>query len=390
MTTSSKLGFFVVDSYDGLIEELVRAKPAVVKAGDPGLLHALYDALGPDTTYIARNFGEIDDMARWDDGRVLTDPVAAAKYWIEAYKPALKLAPHAVWESFNEPSNWSYMPAYGKFEAERVRLLSLEGYKACIGNFSTGSPPIYPDKDDPWKWFYPALESANDHYAYLGLHEYGGLYMDMFYGTNQRNAMLGGQHVLMPDTYDEGWLACRYRKVWKQHIEPNHWTNIRIVITEAGIDRAGTDVIDQMVGYPVGPWTQCQPYWAVHDGKLDGAGFYAEQLEWYDRQMRKDSYVVGCTIFCRGARSEVWKKWDVRGQAAYYLDNYIIANTSIPVNKVVLPTNGLNLRSRPGGVVIGILRQHESVKIIRELGEWSQVQTAEGLVGWCVSKWLSI
>jgi SH3 domain-containing protein len=386
--TSSKLGYFIVDSYDGIIEELIRAKPRVVKSGDPGLLHTLYDALGPDTVFIARNFGEVDDMARWDNGRVLTDPVAAAKYWVDAYRPAMKLAPNAFWESFNEMSNWGWMPAYGKFEAERQRLMNLEGYRACVGNFSTGSPPIFPDTDDPWKYFYPALDAANKYKNCLGIHEYGGLYMDMFYGPNQRETMLAGKHIEFPEEYAEGYLACRYRKVWNTHIYPNGWTDLRIVITEAGLDRAGTDVIDKLVGYPVGPWTQCQPYWATHDRKTDGAAYYASQLEWYDRQLRQDYYIIGCTIFCRGARSEVWQKWDVKGEVARHLDNYILANP-LPTNiRIVLPRVGLYMRTRPNGAVVHTLGYEETVEIISDFGEWSLVKSSEGIRGWCMNKWL--
>lgn len=382
----SKLGYFVLDPYDGLIQQLARAKPAMIKAGDPGFLKDVYNSVGPDTTYIARNFSEIDDMARWDNGRILTDPVGAADYWVDAYRPAMQIAPFAYWESFNEMSNFSWMPQYGIFEAERQRLMHLEGFKACIGNFSVGNPPIAPDTNDPWSWFHPALAACHNYKNLLGLHEYGGLYMDLFYGPNQREAMLAGHHISMPDGYDEGWLACRYRKVWRQHIVPNEWTDIQIAITETGLDRAGTDVIDALVGKPVGPWKQCQEYWLNHDRIMDGAAYFAQMMEWYDRQLKADHYVRGCTIFCLGTRSKEWNQFNVQGDVADILDGYILSDGLS--NKVVLPSNGLNLRNRPGGVVIGILRQNESVKIIRELVDWSEVQTSEGLVGWCISKWL--
>lgn len=388
MVTSSKLGYFVLDPYDGLIEELAATKPRVVKAGDPGFLHNLYNVLGDNTIYIARNFAEIDDMARWDSGRILTNPVGAAKYWVDAFRPAMQQAPFAYWESFNEMSNWDWMPQYGLFEAERQRLMAEEGYKACIGNFSTGSPPIKPDTNDPWKYFYPALAAADRYENMLGLHEYGGLWMDLFFGPNQRDALLSGQRFPFPTTHEEGWLFGRYRKVWNTHILPNGYTSVRIVLTELGLDRAGTDVIDKIVGYPVGPWKQCQAYWSQHDHRPDGATYFAEQLKWADSQMKQDYYMVGCTIFDRGTHSDVWDQWNVQGEVARQLDNYIMANQSPSNTKVVLPKRGLYMRVRPDGIVINVLGHGELVEVISEKDGWSYVREPSSLTGYVKSVWL--
>lgn len=387
----TKLGYFCIDNYDSFVSEMVNARPRVIKTGDPGLLRVLYDALGPGVTYIARNFAEIDDFARWDNGRILTDPVGAAKYWVDAWHPTMKAIPFAFIESFNEMSNWQWMRQYGLFEAERQRLMALEGYKAAIGCFSTGSPPIKPDLDEPWEQFYPALAACNQYHNLLSLHEYGGLYLDLFYGPNQREAMLAGHHALMPDIYADGWLFGRYRKVWDTHIEPNGWTNIRIVLTELGLDRAGTDVIDALAGGSIGPWTQCLRYWSEHDHRPDGAAFYAEQLKWADRQMQADPYMVGATIFCRGARSEVWQQWDIRDAVASHLDPYTAANRPGKTSRVVTPRNNLYLRIRPNklSAAIRVLGYGEIVEVVSDSGGWSYIKTQAGHEGYCMSQFLT-
>lgn len=390
MFTASKLGYFVIDSYDGLIEEIVRVKPRVVKSGHPGFLRQLREALGTNygTLLIGRDFGQVDDMARWDSGRVLSDPIGAAAYWVEAYRQAMEEVPGVYWESFNEMSNFAWMPQYGLFEAERVRLMHEEGFLACIGNFSVGNPPIRPDTNDPWEHFYPALEAADKYGALLGLHEYGGLYMDMFYGPNQRDSMLAGNHSLMPLTYAEGWLFGRYRKVWNTHIQPNGWTRIRIVLTELGIDRVATDVTDTLVGYIVGPWTQCQRYWAEHDHRPDGATFYAEQLKWADFQMQRDSYVAGATIFCNGAQSDVWRQWDVRGEVSRQLNEHIMS--LLLTDKKVVDSRAVTLRDKPGGQALSTLFFGDIVTAEEtEDAEWMYVITESGLSGYVSILWLS-
>jgi hypothetical protein len=384
----TKLGYFIIDSFTGLIPALSHAR--VVKTGSPSLLKQIHDVYGDTKVYIARDFGQADDFARWESGRILTDPVGAAKYWVDAFRPAMTLTPWAKWESFNEMSNWDWMLQYGKFEAERQRIMHEEGFSACIGNFSTGSPPIKPDTNDPWEHFYPALEACDLYSNYLGLHEYGGLYMDMFYGPNQREQMLANQRIEMPPTYEEGWLFGRYRKVWRTHILPNGWTRIKIVLTELGLDRAGTDVIDKLVGYPVGPWTQCQAYWAAHDHQLDGALYYEKMLEWADRQLYRDYYVVGATIFCFGALSPVWQQWDVRGRVFECLNVYM--ETHRPPNEKIVSTGTrvLNVRTHPDfqSPVLTTLQNGTVVEVENMLDNWSYIRTGN-ITGWVFNDWLT-
>jgi hypothetical protein len=45
-------------------------------------------------------------------------------------------------------------------------------------------------------------------------------------------------------------------------------------------------------------------------------------LAWYDSELQKDDYVLGCAIFTAGPLGEQWKTYDITGilrQLAFYV-----------------------------------------------------------------------
>ena len=44
-------------------------------------------------------------------------------------------------------------------------------------------------------------------------------------------------------------------------------------------------------------WRQLGSFWAEHDNEPDKADYYFRQLVWYDRELQKDDYVIGGTVF---------------------------------------------------------------------------------------------
>ena len=420
----SKLGFHVdIQGHHGQVEKMIRARPRVIKIiTSMGMLNDLHDALGDETIFIARDWKADDDFLRFGGS---DDPKVIARRWLDAMRPSLVQAPFAYWESFNEMSNWDNLRRYAEFEAERQRLMAAEGYKACIGNFATGTPSISDSEDDTerpdlWPEFYPALEVAHELGNILGLHEYGGLWMDLWYGPNQSAALRSGNRVPFPEEHYEGWLFARYRKVWRRHIEPNGWTNIRIALTEFGLDMAGTVDTDVLAGYPTGSWRTCDRAWRELDNRPDTEQYYVEQLQWCDRQMQKDRYLIGCTIFTWGTMGELWRDFDIEGPVADMLvdyiahtrgepdDDVIIADTDTseisietpalaPGEKMTITSNrggSLSIRKGPGShfesvasILIGdpltVLGDHEEAsRKIGKSGEWIPVMTREGLRGW--------
>lgn len=410
----SKIGFHVdIQGHPGQVEKMIRAGTRIIKViSSMGMLRVLHEALGDKTIFIARDWKVTDDFLRFLGN---DDPQEAARRWLDAMRPSIAQVPFAYWESFNEMANWEHLREYGEFEAERQRLMASEGFKACIGNFATGSPPVSDKsgdgREDCWADFYPALEAAHQYGNLLGLHEYGGLWMDLWYGPNQTEALIAGRRVAFPETREEGWLFGRYRRVWRRHIEPNGWTDIRVALTEFGIDRAGDSVTQPLAGYLTSTWQTCGPAWQKLDNRNDAEQYYFEQLQWADRQMQKDSYVVGATIFTWGTMSPVWRSFEIEGGVADKLIAYIQsthdeAQPTTPTTPTKpsmfltpIPTQGLWARQGPGTQHTGILLVHPGDKlgaldaesvVLSRMGKenlWLKIRTPDGVEGY-VAAWL--
>jgi len=141
--------------------------------------------------------------------------------------------------------------------------------------------------------------------------------------------MTGGYQI-SPDENegDEGWTTLRYRKVYRQYLIPAGLV-IPLAITECGLDPL---VNPKPLGCEGGTWSQLGPYWAANPDSLirytgDPALYYFQQLEWYAKELQKDPYVVGATIFCMGNWGGAWQDFDIAGTGvATRLIEYARAN----------------------------------------------------------------
>ena len=116
---------------------------------------------------------------------------------------------------------------------------------------------------------------------------------------------------------DEGWLTLRYRKVYRQFLQPAG-LEVPLLITETGID-------GQVQNRP-GPrglgWQDFQKFWEDEGHmRTTAPGFYIEQLAWYDRQLQQDHYVKGAAIYALGA-SRGWGSFELVGHSAEILHQY--------------------------------------------------------------------
>jgi hypothetical protein len=269
---------------------------------DPAFL-ADVRARSPETIIVGRaTLGQID-LNR-------TDMAAEARRATEAVLP-LALDERRVglvdaWEGFNEPvpGNEDQMRKLAELEAERVRLLAQNGMRAVVGNFGTGQPPL-----EWWSAFRPALEEAQAHGGYLGLHEYSA--PTIWFNTNRQPL------DFRADPVDEGWLTLRYRKVYRQFLLP--WElRLPLLLTECGVDGLVTD----RPGPPGKGWKDFAGYWADLGMGPDTAGNYVEQLAWYDSELQQDDYVLGGAVFAMTAFQE-WESYQLQGQAASILHQYL-------------------------------------------------------------------
>ena len=299
---------------------------AFVEAGSP--LVKLVDlfgqaeellAINPDLIIVGRVFEMTDANAEARSG---VAPEAAARALIDRQKGKYAANPLIkIWEGPNEPvfgnandpANMRAIEWYATYEAERLRLLADMGLRGVVGNFATGTPDL-----PMWTAFLPALEAAEQHNGFLGVHEYTSPWTWWYTGNySERNCNWDPN---LPGEGDTGWLTLRYRKVYRQSLIPNGVGSVPLVITECGLDKAGNGC----PGYTSGAWRSHFDFWRSWDGsrdpidywrgpERDAERYYAEQLIWYDRELQKDNFVAGATLFTVGTLSDQWRSFDISG-----------------------------------------------------------------------------
>ncbi len=198
------------------------------------------------------------------------------------------------WEGYNEPGVGSdTMAWYAAFEAERCRVMAQYGLKAAIGAFSTGVPEWEQFAD-----FLPAIRAAKQYGGILTLHEYDAPTMDRSYGSALPNQAYYA---------NRGSLTFRYRWWYEDFLKPQGLV-IPLVISEAGVDG--------LVHNRPGPedargWYDFRSYWRDNGLGDDSVKEYLRQLSWYDAEMQKDAYVIGCTVFTAGPMNDDWESYDI-------------------------------------------------------------------------------
>lgn len=291
--SNTKLGAHVIRSAANLGDYL-SAKPAVAKfVGDWGM--AADVPVG--ALIIGRKHqGNYDAQHQYNSG---LSPEDAASRFVQDQLATYQSNPHITyWEGHNEPvwNTHTEMRWYAHFEIERMVLMKEMGLKCVIGNFATGTPDL-----SLWSTFSLACQIGQDFEAILGLHEYSCPWMWWMTGAYQVDP---GE-----DEGDEGWTTLRYRKIYRQYLIPDDAV-IPLAITECGIDPLVSPLPDGCDG---GTWKQLGDYWRETNGEHNKADYYYRQLMWYDRELQKDDYVAGATIFCWGNYGSPWSDFDVAG-----------------------------------------------------------------------------
>lgn len=300
----TRLGLFVGWYHPQIMDLVDTGNVAVLKTLelDPAFL-AEVRAKSPETIIVGRTMLHQVDLDRGDP---LAEARRAADSVLEMAMDERRKGLVDAWEGFNEPvpADAGQMQKLAALEQERVRLLAERGERAAVGNFGTGHPSM-----ELWPAFRPALEAAQANGGYLALHEYSA--PTIWFQTNREPL------DFRADASDEGWLALRYRKVYRQFLQP--WgLELPLLITECGVDGLVTD----RPGPPGQGWQDFADYWAELGMGRDTHGNYIEQLAWYDRQLQMDSYVKGAAIFAITAFQE-WQSYQLLGDAAVILQQYL-------------------------------------------------------------------
>lgn len=279
-----KLGFYIENStVQFLREALCQAKPPtiLIHAGDRGLLRDIRREFSPDSFIIGRIFVELQQQMAWLDssdperhGREFADTILNFDFGLATEKGANDRLLIDAWMSLNEtlPGPASFpnyqvdatfrrrAEALDRFQVAFRERLRSRGLEAVAFNFAAGNFTYAPHYLD---WFPRTLES----YIYLGTHEYGW-------------------PTLMEDPSKGTATSALFYRRCLEGIRQSYGNRHRVIITEAGLAR--------MYKYPNDPAGDVG--W-LYRGETIPEEQYWQSLKWYNDELCRDDYVLGCCLF---------------------------------------------------------------------------------------------
>lgn len=262
--------------------------PAMVVAyidnlNDANLITRL-QAIVPDTLIVSRLYHPQDGafhLKRADGAEWVASPPDTVNWLslIAGSGRALSL--------LNEPGTTADVGRLCKWVIDTLKVASARGIVCCVGNFSTGTPPLAGNEWD--MGFDDILRAVSGTPHYLGLHEY-----------------------LPGETYRIGRLAMAIRRAESIGVKPP-----KILITEYGVDTDG----GKESGYKTRGWTG--EYYAT---------MLCDVAQRVYLPLANTGLVHGAAVFSYG-NSGGWEAFDVEGDAAFFDALY----TNAPRYKAIAP-----------------------------------------------------
>ena len=194
--------------------------------------------------------------------------------------------------------------------------------KVAVGHFSVGNPP---EIEGDWSQFAPALEVAD----YLSLHEYGSPFVH-----SEQDDPHGERRMQIDTHYPGGWWMLRYRQVY-QFLRARGFPTPPLILSEIGRDHG-------LHTRPPKGWRQ-----NIGFGSND-ADVYAGELRWFARELARDLYVKGATIFACGAPPD-WATFDVAGSGQ--IENVVNEDINAPIYTGSILAHTPRPSSATGGTV---------------------------------------
>ena len=320
--SNSKLSAHLINGYTVGSSNIVAGKPRVLKvlaldSGFPaGLVQAMrdYKAKAPDGKVVVRVYSPRSYS-------LANDPTASAlDFWNTVIQPplnAISAADRALIDYLEGP-NEGQTPTLGypsspqgaasqwfnQFWTNLTPLMVSAGYKPCIGSIAVGNPGSLSDLDP----FVPALRQAKAAGGAWSYHAY-----TIQYST---------------DVAVEVWYSLRYRQFYSHFAQQGYsdLLNLPLILTEGGVDETGN------------PITSGWQYRGT-------AAQYERWLNWFDRQINQDSYLLGCTLFENGDPTG-WSSFELEPIAGW-LKTYLTNPATWPP-----PPTGVTATVAAGTVVL--------------------------------------
>jgi hypothetical protein len=278
----SKLGPHLLGGKYEEARPIVLAGPPVIKVLHPHASHLQaireYKARYPKGTVVMR----IWTPRKWT---VEQDPATSAdEYWSEVIAPPLRaLLPsdRKLIDYVEGPNESGEVPTwesrrhaawFGRFWSRMVARMVGEGFRPCVGSIAVGNPPGSPDEIRDWlRPLVPALEAAHRAGGTWSYHSYTIAYTE--------------------NPAEETWYALRYRLIRQALVQLSpSLAGMKAILTEGGVDLDGNG---QTSGWQA----------------RGSAERFQRWLAWFDGEMQKDDYVLGCTLFQIG--DPLWSSFDL-------------------------------------------------------------------------------
>ena len=318
--SNSKLSAHLIGGYTVGSSNIVAGRPRLLKVlaldsvFPTGLVQAMrdYKAKAPGGKVVVRVYSP-------KTYSLADDPTASATdFWNTVLQPPLNgiSASDRALIDFLEGPNEGETPTLGypsspdssqwfnQFWTNLTPLIVSAGYKPCIGSIAVGNPASLSDLDP----FVPALRQAKAVGGAWSYHAY-----TLQYST---------------DVDTEQWLSLRHRLFYAYFAQQGYsdLLSLPLILSEGGVDDNGTSATSG---------------WQYRGTAVQ----YERWLNWFDRQISQDSYVLGCTLFENGDPTG-WSSFDLEPIAGW-LKTYLTNPGTWPP-----PPTGFTATKSAGSVVL--------------------------------------
>jgi hypothetical protein len=296
--SQSKISVHLLSTYSPGAAQIIQARPRVIKilGTDSGMMQAARDFKGaaPDGKVVCRVY----TARTWS--RTENPAAAGSNFWQTVLAPALvnlSVEDRSLIDYVEGPNEGDSTPTWGSttdtdwyntFWMHLAQQIANAGFKPLAYSISVGNPPgTTAEIQDRLNRIAPSLRLCQQLGGGWSYHSYS-----LPYSTNLS---------------DEIWYSVRYRQYYSYFSTAYpDLVNLPLVLTEGGIDGAG-------------PWST----------RGDAIKF-ENWLTWFDREIRKDAYCLGVTLFQIGETGG-WNGFNVEPLAGW-IAAYLSANpgTSAP------------------------------------------------------------